>query len=70
MLVLQGGTKVVSSYVKLKRLATQGETSSETTSAVLKTLVMEMRSDLGSPEVFRKQDDCVELLTGRSPTSS
>lgn len=70
LLVLQGSTKVITAYVKLKRLAKQGGTPSETELALLNALVMEMRSDLGRPEFIRKQNDLLELLTERSPTVS
>ena len=61
-LVLHGSAKVISAYVSLRR-ATLDNAPNESQVALLKSLVAEMRRDLGRQDLIRKESDLLELLT-------
>jgi hypothetical protein len=65
-LALHGSTKVISAYVRLRRLAKEGDGPGDAGAALLKTLALEMRSDLGRWDSFRTPEELVELLLERS----
>ena len=65
LLILHGGNKVISAYVRFRRLPREGGKLGEDGPALLKTLAVEMRSDLGSLNAFRNDDDLLALLLDR-----
>jgi hypothetical protein len=66
LLALHGSTKVISAYVLLRRLAKEEGRPDNAGAPQLKTLAMEMRSDLGRGHSLRKPDELLELLLGWS----
>jgi hypothetical protein len=66
LLALHGSTKVISAYVRLRLLAKEEGRAVDAGEALLKTLAMEMRSDLGRGDSLRKPDELLELLLDRS----
>lgn len=65
LLALHGGNKVISAYVRLGRLPRDGESPGDDASALLRTLAVEMRSDLGCLSAGRSGTDLLPLLLGR-----
>ena len=62
-LALAGSSKVVSTYVEFQRRLIDANKTDEAT-ALLDTLVTEMRADLAGGDLIRKQGDVLELLLG------
>jgi len=61
-LALQGSAKVISAYVSLRR-AKLDNAPNEAQTALLESLIAEMRRDCGRQDLIRKKSDLLELLT-------
>jgi len=69
-LALVGGGRVISTYLKVRRLRESEDPSGENRAALLRTLVTHMRRDLGAAGVADNLDDVLELVVGSSTASA
>lgn len=66
LLALHGSAKVISAYVRLRRMEIQDGKSSDAAPALVNNLLTEMRGDLGRTDFIRKESDLLALLLRRS----
>ncbi|GJQ22221.1 hypothetical protein BIY37_12550 [Candidatus Brocadia sapporoensis] len=66
LLVLYGGPKVITTYLKIRRKIRDEKKEGSETMALLNKLVLAMRADLGRRELNLKEKDILDLLLGRS----
>lgn len=66
LLVLYGGTKVITTYMQIRRTIREERKERSETMALLYKLVLAMRADLGRRELNLKEKEVLDLLLGRS----
>lgn len=65
-LALHGSSKVITAYMKLRRLARQGGEPGGEVPSLLNKLALEMREDLGRATLNLEGSDLLDLLLGRN----